>query len=65
MKHGKEATHRTEVLRARCAPELKAAVAEHARQRGHDEADVVRQAVIEFLNRTESPAKAEVEATQP
>jgi hypothetical protein len=44
---------RTEVLRARCEPELKARVVKHAARRGHDEADIVRQAVLELLERIE------------
>lgn len=56
MKHDTQPEQRTAVLRARCAPDLKARVVQHARRRGHDEADIVRQAVIELLDRIESGA---------
>lgn len=53
MKRDEGQNGRAAVLRARCEPQLKQAVAKLAARRGHDEADVVRQAVIEFLERVE------------
>ena len=57
MNHDERRDQRTQVLRARCEPRLKARVSELAARRGHDEADVVRQAVIELLERVEKPAE--------
>lgn len=60
MKPDERRDGRTAVLRARCDEQLKERVARLAAGRGHDEADVVRQAVIEFLDRQGIPATAEV-----
>lgn len=60
MKHVESSPRdRGAVLRARCPQRLKERVIAHAAQKGHDASDVVRQAVIEFLDRIESTAKAE------
>lgn len=60
MKPDERRDQRTQVLRARCEPRLKARVAQLASARGHDEADVVRQAVIELLERADKPTPQEV-----
>lgn len=64
MKPDERRDQRSEVLRARCEPGLKARVSRLASARGHDEADVVRQAVIELLDRIERAGKiAQPEST--
>lgn len=54
MKHFGRRKQKSEVLRARCSPDLKKRVTELAQRRGHDEADLVRQAVIELMERIEA-----------
>lgn len=45
---------KTSVIRARCSPELKERVLRYAAQMGLEEADIVRTAVQDYLNRAES-----------
>jgi hypothetical protein len=50
----KQKTEYDAVIRARCFDELKQRVLIYAARKGSDEAQIVRQAVIEFLERNEA-----------
>lgn len=54
---------KTAVIRARCTPELKARVLAYAERMGLEEADIIRIAVQDYINRADSAPAGQAQIT--